>query len=319
MAVESKEKGRLLWLDALKGAGILLVVAGHVWTHGDVRDAIYLFHMPLFFIAAGYTARVEPVNRAAQRGLVSLMLPWAVFAMLLLGLDSLIEGLRGVRPIFPDPATGIIALIWQTEAARGPFTILWFVPCLFLARLLWCVIASQLPRLDDPRWFAAALALFAVGWEAVQLTGRSPMGMLAVPGACILLWLGSLWRARPPERELLGFIILVAVLALVFLPPVNMKAGDIGLPVIGLLGAAAVCVALGAGVQSLPSAIQHGLAWLGTRSLVIMYVHVAAIHYAAPYMPKAGLLVFALAVSLLIDALARSTRPLRFLMLGQRN
>jgi fucose 4-O-acetylase-like acetyltransferase len=318
MAVESKDKGRLLWLDALKGAGILFVVAGHVWTRGEVRDAIYLFHMPLFFIVAGYMARAEPVSRAARRGLLSLMLPWAVFALLLLGLDFFIEGLRGVRPIFPTWIAGLTGIAWQTEALRGPFTILWFVPCLFLARLLWCAIASRLPRLDDPRWFAVAVALLAVGWEAAQLTGRSPMGMLAVPGACILLWLGSLWHARPPGRELLGAIILIAVLALIFLPPVNMKSGDVGLPVIGLTGAAAVSVALGAGVQSIPSSIQHGLAWLGTRSLVIMYVHVAAIHYAAPYAPKTVLFVFALVAALLIDTLARSTRSLRFLMLGQR-
>jgi peptidoglycan/LPS O-acetylase OafA/YrhL len=49
-----KKTARLGWLDAAKGLGIILVVIGHVWTRGPVRDAIYAFHMPLFFIAAGY-------------------------------------------------------------------------------------------------------------------------------------------------------------------------------------------------------------------------------------------------------------------------
>ncbi len=318
MAGGSKDRGRLLWLDALKGIGILLVVIGHVWTRGEVRDAIYIFHMPLFFLAAGYTARVEPVRAALARGLPALMLPWAVFSLLLLALDFAVEGARGVRPIFPDMAAGVIGIVWHTEALRGPFTILWFVPCLFLARLLWSALAMRLPRLDDLRWIAAALALLAIGWEARALTAQSPMGVLAVPGACVFLWIGSLWRAHPPGRATMAGIIAAAALALVLLGPVNMKAGDLGWPLVGIAGAAAVSVALSGAARELPQAAQRVLAWLGARSLVIMYVHVAVIHYAAPYAPKIALLILALAVSLAVDALARTARPLRIVLLGQR-
>lgn len=318
MAVGSKDEGRLLWLDALKGLGILLVVAGHVWTRGEMRDIIYVFHMPLFFLVVGYTLKAEPPARAARRGLVSLLLPWLVFSLLLLGADFLIEGLRGVRPIFPDAITGLGAMVWHTERLRGPFTVLWFVPCLFLARILWCALATHLPRLDDARWFGAVLVLLVAGWEAVQINGRSPMGVLAVPAACVLLWLGSLWRARPPSRQAMGLIIPLAVLALSLLPPMNMKAGDVGLPGIGLLAAAAIGVALGGAVRALPPGAQRLLAWLGVRSLVIMYVHAAAVHYAAPYAPEWTLFALALALSLLVDALARSARGPRFFLLGQR-
>ena len=65
----TESKGREVWLDGLKGFGILLVVLGHVlsgyldaWTFPKayysfyfVRSWIYSFHMPLFFLISGYT------------------------------------------------------------------------------------------------------------------------------------------------------------------------------------------------------------------------------------------------------------------------
>lgn len=44
-------------LDFLKGVAIVLMVLGHAlddWADGaTVRSYIYLFHMPVFFVAAG--------------------------------------------------------------------------------------------------------------------------------------------------------------------------------------------------------------------------------------------------------------------------
>lgn len=57
---------RLSWIDEIKGAAIILVVLGHAASWVDqgsyydtyiakyVFDAIYAFHMPLFFLISGY-------------------------------------------------------------------------------------------------------------------------------------------------------------------------------------------------------------------------------------------------------------------------
>lgn len=57
---------RLSWIDEVKGAAIILVVLGHaaMWVDrgnyynayiaGYIFDAIYAFHMPLFFLISGY-------------------------------------------------------------------------------------------------------------------------------------------------------------------------------------------------------------------------------------------------------------------------
>ncbi len=46
------ERKRLMWLDAARGIGILLVLLGH--TSPSFGKFIYGFHMPLFFIISGF-------------------------------------------------------------------------------------------------------------------------------------------------------------------------------------------------------------------------------------------------------------------------
>lgn len=52
---------QIAWLDIAKGICIALVVLGHflydtLHTGGALHRAIYSFHMPMYFIAAGYVA-----------------------------------------------------------------------------------------------------------------------------------------------------------------------------------------------------------------------------------------------------------------------
>lgn len=53
------EKKRDVTFDIMKGIGIILVVLGHVQQLDfyPLKTAIYTFHMPLFFILAGYLIR----------------------------------------------------------------------------------------------------------------------------------------------------------------------------------------------------------------------------------------------------------------------
>ena len=46
---------RFLWLDIAKGITILLTIIGHSIGGGRILGIIHSFHMPLFFVLAGYT------------------------------------------------------------------------------------------------------------------------------------------------------------------------------------------------------------------------------------------------------------------------
>src|SRR3546814_8034419 len=90
--------GRLEWIDVARGIGIVAVVVGHVWTRGGLRDAMYSFHMPLFFLLSSLLSRPQPVGRFARRQLAAQMRPYAAFLILWILSEQLIESMKGGRP-----------------------------------------------------------------------------------------------------------------------------------------------------------------------------------------------------------------------------
>ncbi|MBO9671324.1 MAG: acyltransferase family protein [Sphingobium sp.] len=308
---------RLDWLDALKGIGIIAVVAGHIWTRGAFRNGIYSFHMPLFFMASGAVARAVPTRILAPRLLLALGLPALSFAVLFLGLDFLIEGARHVRPIFPNVPTGIWTILTGTERLRGPLAILWFAPCLIMARLAWNSLQHRL----DPMGFrmtAVMVPVLLIALLVDRFGAISPLGLLPVPGALIFIWLGYRWKDRRPGLFVSAVTLVLAALALIVMPPLNMRAGDLGWPLLGIAGAAAIVDRIAWVTRRLPGRLTRALAWIGRNSLIIMFLHLCFAHYLAPYFPKFVLLALGVAGPLLIGMLMRRNRLTKLLFLGER-
>jgi len=315
---DAAARARLDWVDALKGIGIIAVVAGHVWTRGWMRDAIYAVHMPLFFLLSGYTARHVAWRMFLPAAIRSLWVPFFAFSALLLGADFLIEGLRSVRPIFATWEQGAATILFATEKTRGPFTILWFIPCLFLARLVWNALTAQGRRPDALPMVLAMLLVFGLALLAGYRGQWSPLAVLAVPGAVLMIWVGALWRLwGQPSRVVTLLFLALSVAVLIWFPPVNMKLGDLGWPSLSLAGAAAVTVTLAGLVQRLPLVLVSGFAALGRATLVIMYVHVALIHYLRAYAPEVILFLVGLLLSWVLDRLFRRFALTRRLLLGE--
>lgn len=311
---------RVEWVDAAKGLGILFVIAGHVWWRGPVRDAIYAFHMPLFFLLSGYMVKPQPLLGLIGKQARSLLVPFIAFSLILIAADLLIETARGIRPMFSGFREGMEAIFFRTESLRGPFTILWFVPCLFFARLCWNVAARILPDPAVRPWALLTLIVMGGAHWITSRTSASPLGLIAVPAAFTLYWVGQLWRKRPPGvAETLFLLAPLAAVTLTLLPPVNLKPGDFGTPVLSLAGAAAISILLCRALEILPSMLIAPLAWLGRASLVIMYVHVAFIHYLTPYFGHWILFGIALMGSVAVHLLAAASRPGRMVLLGERS
>lgn len=307
---------RLEWLDAAKGLGIVLVVIGHVWTRGAVRDTIYAFHMPFFFIAAGYVAKPAPIRDFAVRQWRALGIPYVAFLVSLMAADPLIELARGHSPMFHSWGEAIRAGLLGGTALRGPLTVFWFVPCLMLARLGQVALYARWPDARDGRWAVAMAVTLGGGIWWGHATDFAPLGIVAVPVALVLLWIGALWRTLERDRVLLlacAGLAAGAILLMGPLSPINMKVGDYGVPLLSLPLAVILSLALCWIARVMPWRV---FVALGRMSLVIMFLHVPVIHYLRPYCGPYMLATLALVVPVCVFHVLRCSEMGRRYFLG---
>jgi fucose 4-O-acetylase-like acetyltransferase len=198
----SPPEARLPALDLAKLAGVFLVVLGHALAPGEVRNAIYTFHIPLFFLISGLVLKVPGQGgllRHAGRRARSLLLPYVLFCLLAYVWWLLVE--RRFRGEALDPLVPLGGLLYGANRYNFllPNPSLWFLPCLFLSDLLASAVLVRVKAL--PALAAVAAGLFVLG-QAFADTPPLPLGLGSVPvGACFIL-LGFL--ARPTVGRLLA-------------------------------------------------------------------------------------------------------------------
>lgn len=133
---------RILFIDELKGFAIILVVMGHALErngYGDqfLYNLIYSFHMPLFFCISGFVSMYSCKLNADStlldywkniyKTFLTILLPciiWSLVVNPLFFSSSLVE-FRTLETAFET-----------TFINNGGY---WFLPCLFILRLLFCL------------------------------------------------------------------------------------------------------------------------------------------------------------------------------------
>ena len=79
----STPNNRILWLDAVKGYGILMVLASHMLQVPQLGKELFSFYIPLFFIASGYTIKkgLTPKDFLFKKS-KRLLLPYLIYGSL---------------------------------------------------------------------------------------------------------------------------------------------------------------------------------------------------------------------------------------------
>ncbi|WFP61753.1 acyltransferase family protein [Mesorhizobium sp. WSM4904] len=280
---------REAWLDAARGFGILLVVAAHVAGEGpgvfnaEFTRAAFLFHMPLFFVLSGYLYKPAETAPLLRKKLLSLAVPYVAFLALLTA-----------AVIARDAAAGKIPALWQVRAVlandlRGgmhlvrEFGVFWFVTCLFFTQLIYNEAANRTKGPSDPRMlgFVGLSVALAYTIQAMWPGNYSPLAIAAVPLAIGCYWFGHLiGRRRPGILASCAYIAVVGLTAGIAAShgadfSFSMKYSNFGLPLLGLLIALAMSLAVLIIMRSFePVSWMTGpLARLGEASLVIMFLH----------------------------------------------
>lgn len=137
------EKSRLLYIDIVKGFGILLVVCSHTNAHDLMMWAVGFF-VPIFYFCSGYmttySSTKDSITQIMKKRAMKLLNPYLFFNLLLLLYFRRwsISGLYGVLYsrycIFPlDSENNYLMFIWGNYP-------MWFITSLLVSYLLYYIL-----------------------------------------------------------------------------------------------------------------------------------------------------------------------------------
>ncbi len=196
------ESKRIDWIDIAKGIAILLVIVGHtVDNPSDVRHLIFSFHMPLFFILAGFTFKSKPWKDLLATSATRLLVPYLMVS-LIWRIASTITWNLG--PIFtPDFFANWLADAFYGSGSYFMFAdhsigAIWFLLALFVSRVAFNAIAKAFERFGVHVALQAVL-MVALGYAGVkwyQSFGVLPLDADVCAYGLMLMWFGYAVRAH---------------------------------------------------------------------------------------------------------------------------
>lgn len=284
----SAASSREYWVDALRALGITFVLLGHTVGIGPgVMKYIYVFHMPLFFFVSGYLHKRSPAGEGLGRVLAhnarALLVPYAFFGMLTWLFWVLVQrrfafnpANQGVAPWVP-----LVGMVYGvgTEPWLRHNVPLWFLPCLFVTRVLF----HGLARARDGLLAGLLVVSAALGCVLLRvLPVRLPWSAEVALVVAAFYGAGLLARRRrvlaaPVRVRTLAWLLPLCVLgqwaAMQFNGRVDLGQGVVGQPFFFFTGAFAGIVFWAVLCQRQPR--WRWLARVGESTLTLFPLHLA--------------------------------------------
>lgn len=160
---------RQSWIDELKGLAIFFVVLGHMPYTSDtviIKNMIYSFHMPLFFLLAGCTAAISASRNSnsdfLKNRVISLFIPYIIWCI--------IHGTLFTNSIF-ELSQYQIKSHWE-NLIYGRVTN-WFLICLFTLIVLFYIYQITTKKLKGIGKAAIVATLFILIFALHKLFGKT--------------------------------------------------------------------------------------------------------------------------------------------------
>jgi fucose 4-O-acetylase-like acetyltransferase len=142
---ELTTKKRIHWIDITRGIAIILVIYGHLFSTDQQRYLIYAFHMPLFFFISGMVFKpimTKSLLFITFKFFKQLLIPYYIFAVL-----TYLFALISQTADFSLGGMGyqLFGILYGSgsDGMLGYNVVLWFLPCLFITKLLFGVITRS--------------------------------------------------------------------------------------------------------------------------------------------------------------------------------
>lgn len=153
---KNRESRDEIW-DVLKGIGIFAVVLGHSGCPDFLRQFVYAFHMPLFFIISGLFIKsvyFEKKRLFIKKRVCSLYVPYVKWTIIFILLHDVFFELNVINPFYGymgnasrwysiyDIFYQILVAVTTMNNAEHLLGAFWFIKSLFVASVLFIFLGS---------------------------------------------------------------------------------------------------------------------------------------------------------------------------------
>lgn len=264
---------RFAGIDALRIFGILAVICGHVYGVPLTHQWVYPWHVPLFFVLTGYLwSPGRSLWRELSTRTTSLMLPYVGWFVVVSVAVLLISSPTAIPNL-----SSLLTPLWGGTQARGQYGTFWFISVLFFTAVLYRAI-DRLPRVVQ--WAIAAAGLAGAYFIGPQLASM-PLGLgLALPSLIFVLAGRGVRDIEPRVSHpvTVGLALLglsAAMIAFVPLAAVDVKYGQFGTPLAGVMVSVAIAMGLILIARQVPFGARAGKA---TATLAAVGIAVVLSH-----------------------------------------
>lgn len=264
-----KRKERDYTIDIAKAIGILLMILGHVSGIPSIlRNFIFSFHMPLFFIFSGYFYKPSNSAHLVKKGIEKFIKPYIITSVVSIVLCLTAQMPEDAKDKFMGMMLGNGGGVFYGGAnpVIGPT---WFLLALFWCRILYNRIQSRVSNILLFSFMFSTIA-FVFG----KYVSNLPFGILY--GACGLVFysMGDYWKRKGIKINSCYIIIGIVIWIIsIILHGLEMASFNCRLYPLSMIGAFIGTYLVYLLSKKTPSFARSFLIWIGQNTMLILCYH----------------------------------------------
>ena len=285
---------RVHWVDFAKGIGIIFVVIGHdvIYIRDPSDTAYYLynliyeFHMPFFFIMAGYLLNTTKWEGREKDFVVKLfkrlLIPYYLAEFLFYPIRFIAGDFLGHPAYIRDggltPVDAFFGIFWGN--GEGLILVpLWFLISLFFAEIVYLLLHGILKRIDEKIFYAAILIVSLAGYF-ISKHLMLPFGFDVAMTAQLFLLVGMLIKKYDLLKRIDWKICLALIVACLVICKLNGKIsmnqrhyGNLLLMYTGGIFGSLLLMRISQIFSELGNAAVNFFEYCGKQTMIILVLH----------------------------------------------
>lgn len=222
--------------DIMKGIAIIAVIIGHIVIPIPLRDLIFTWHMPMFFIVSGFFYKRKSNLAMFKSNSNSLLLPYFATAVFLSITACFIELLRGDICSIKDFLPIVVGSGTHEQPVFGQYFVgaIWFLQAMFWCRTIFNIISFS--RLGFVLGSIIAFIISLLLIKYIFIPTNILQGMNAMLYFAFGYW-AKLKFGKVPIRKGIFFICLFVTILSSFYGPLGLVSCYYPSLMLNLLGA----------------------------------------------------------------------------------